>query len=64
MAPLRFIDVRSRYFVPGVVVAGIVAVLNFVWMIIICRRWKLPDGRKSLQAYKDQQRAIEEAKKG
>jgi hypothetical protein len=63
MAPLRFIDVHSRYFVPGVVVAGIVAVLNFVWMIIICRRWKLPDGRTSLQAYYDQKRAVEEAKK-
>jgi hypothetical protein len=30
--------------------------LNFIWMIIVARRFNLPDGRTSLQAYRDQQR--------
>jgi hypothetical protein len=34
--------------------AGFVAALNFIWMIIVGRRWKLSDGRTSLQAYRDE----------
>ena len=25
----------------------LIAALNFIWFIIACRRWKLPDGRTS-----------------
>jgi hypothetical protein len=49
-------DVHSRYFIPVYVASYIVAALNFIWMIIVAHRWKLPDGRTSLQAYRDQQR--------
>jgi hypothetical protein len=31
----------------------VVAAVNFVWFIMVCRRWKLPDGRTSLQAQRD-----------
>jgi len=54
LVPLNTIDVRSRWFAPVMSVAGIVAALNFIWMIIVARRWKLPDGRTSLQAYRDE----------
>jgi hypothetical protein len=55
--PITYIhDVHSRYFIPVYVGSWIVAALNFIWMIIVARRWKLPDGRTSLQAYRDQQR--------
>jgi hypothetical protein len=36
------------------IAAGVIAALNFIWMIIVARRWKLPDGRTSLQAYRDE----------
>jgi hypothetical protein len=49
-------DVHSRYFIPVYVASCIVAALNFIWMIIVAHCWKLPDGRTSLQAYRDQQR--------
>jgi hypothetical protein len=55
--PITYIhDVHSRYFIPVYVTSWIVAALNFIWMIIVARRWKLPDGRTSLQAYRDQHR--------
>ena len=61
IVPITYIhDVHSRYFVPVYVASCIVAALNFVWMIIVARRWKLPDGRTSLQAYRDQQRWLVE----
>jgi hypothetical protein len=44
------------YFVPVFAAAWVAAGLNFIWMVIVARRWKLPDGRTSLQAYRDQQR--------
>ena len=53
IVPLTYIDSHSRYFTPVVAAAGVIAALNFVWMIIVARRWKLPDGRTSLQAYYD-----------
>jgi hypothetical protein len=49
-------DVHSRYFLPVYITCGIVAALNFIWMIIVARRWKLPDDRTSLEAYRDEQR--------
>jgi hypothetical protein len=56
IAPLTQIDLHSRYFAPVVTVACIVAAANFIWFIITCRRWRLPDGRTSLEAYRDSQR--------
>jgi hypothetical protein len=53
LVPLTYIDFHSRYFKPIMVAAAVVAALNFIWMIIVARRWKLPDGRTSLQAYYD-----------
>ena len=54
LVPLNTIDMKSPRFVPVMSVAGVVAALNFIWMIIVARRWKLPDGRTSLQAYRDE----------
>jgi len=59
IGPLTYLDMKSRWFGPVMSVAGIVAALNFIWMIIVARRWKLPDGRTSLQAYRDEQRGRE-----
>jgi hypothetical protein len=53
LAPVILMDVRSPRFLPVFCAAGVVAALNFIWMIIVARRWKLPDGRTSLQAYRD-----------
>jgi hypothetical protein len=52
--PIFSMDLHSRYFLPVFGAACFVAALNFIWMIIVARRWKLPDGRTSLQAYRDQ----------
>jgi hypothetical protein len=52
LVPIFNIGLHSRYFVPVFAGAWIIAGLNFVWMIIVARRWKLPDGRPSLQAYR------------
>lgn len=62
IAPLLYINLRSRYFIPVYVTACIVAALNFIWMIIVARRWKLPDGRTRLQAYRDYQREFQGGK--
>jgi hypothetical protein len=51
--PLNLLDQHGRYFGPVMVGAGGVAILNFIWFIIACRRWRLPDGRTSLEAYRD-----------
>jgi len=55
-APVVYFDLKGRFFLPVYIAAWVVAALNFIWMIIVCRRWKLPDGRTSLQTYRDQQR--------
>ena len=54
LVPLNLIDMKSPRFAPVMIVAGVVAALNFIWMIIVARRWKLPDGRTSLQAWRDE----------
>jgi hypothetical protein len=56
LVPLKYIDLNSRWFVPVMSAAGAIAALNFIWMIVVARRWKLPDGRTSLQAYRDEHR--------
>ena len=53
-APLYYFGLKSPYFMPTFIAAWVIAALNFVWFIIVCRRWKLPDGRTSLQAYRDE----------
>jgi hypothetical protein len=58
MAPDTYIDPRNRYFVPVMITAAVVAALNFIWFIVVMRRWRLPDGRTSLQAYRDQQQGL------
>jgi hypothetical protein len=52
--PLFSLDMKSPYFMPCFITAGVIAALNFIWFIIVCRRWRLPDGRTSLQAYRDE----------
>jgi|HubBroStandDraft_5_1064220.scaffolds.fasta_scaffold489318_1 hypothetical protein len=56
IGPIVLINVKSPWFMPIFIAAWIVAALNFIWMIIVARRWKLPDGRTSLQAYRDGQK--------
>ena len=53
IAPVVYIDLKSPRFMPVFITAWVVAALNFIWMIIVARRWKLPDGRTSLQADRD-----------
>ncbi len=54
LSPIYLIDLKSPRFIPVFSAAGVLAALNFIWMIIVARRWKLPDGRTSLQAYRDE----------
>lgn len=54
ITPIALMDVKSPRFIPVFSAAGAIAALNFIWMIIVARRWKLPDGRTSLQAYRDE----------
>jgi len=54
--PIYYLDMKSRYFMPVFITAWVIAALNFVWMIVVARRWKLPDGRTSLEAYRDEHR--------
>ena len=62
VVPVLCIDLHSRYFGPVFTAAAVVAALNFIWMIVVARRWKVPDGRTSLQAYRDQQSFVREQK--
>ena len=54
LIPISLIDIKSPRFPPALGAAGVIAALNFIWMIIVARRWKLPYGRTSLQAYRDE----------
>jgi hypothetical protein len=56
IGPIVFMNVKSPRFMPVFIAAWVVAALNFIWMIIVARRWKLPDGRTSLQAYRNGQK--------
>jgi hypothetical protein len=53
--PALTLDPNSRLFWWVYGAAWLIAALNFIWFIIACRRWKLPDGRTSLQAERDGQ---------
>ena len=48
VGPTLLLDMRSSYFIPAISAAFLVAALNFIWMILVARRWKLPGGRKGL----------------
>lgn len=49
MGPAYYIhDVHNHYFWAVYIASWIVAALNFIWMIMVMRRWRLPDGRSSL----------------
>ena len=54
LVPIFYMDIKGRWFLPVFCGAGVVAGANFVWFIIVCRRWRLPDGRTSLEAYHDE----------
>jgi hypothetical protein len=51
--PMRYLPMGSRWFGLGVAASAVLAIANFVWFILICRRWKLPDGRTNLEAWRD-----------
>jgi hypothetical protein len=53
IVPVLTLDPDSRRFWWIVGAAWLIAVLNLIWFIIACRRWKLPDGRTSLEAEGD-----------
>src|ERR1700722_7536747 len=53
--PIYYVGTNSRYFGWTYAIAGTIAALNFIWFIIVCRRWRLPDGRTSLEAYRGEQ---------
>ena len=54
LTPIYVVDLKSPRFPLAMGAAGAIAALNFIWMIIVARRWRLPDGRTSLQAYRDE----------
>jgi hypothetical protein len=50
IVPIMTMDLRSPRFLPIFGTASVIAALNFIWFIVVMRRWKLPDGRTSLEA--------------
>ena len=52
--PLISVSTNSHYFIAIYVTAWIVAALNFIWFIMVCRRWRLPDGRTNLEAAREE----------
>lgn len=63
LIPIVGIDQHSVYFGPALIAVIVVAGANFVWMIVVARRWKLPDGRTGLEAYREEQLLLREAKR-
>jgi len=53
IVPVLAFDLHSPRFWWIAGAGWLIAALNFIWFIIACRRWKLPDGRSSLQADRD-----------
>ncbi|HEY1575575.1 MAG TPA: hypothetical protein VGF82_00680 [Terracidiphilus sp.] len=56
IGPIALGKLNSPYFWPVYITAWVVAAGNFVWFIIVCRRWKLADGRTSLEADRELRR--------
>ena len=40
VVPLRLGSTGNRYFIAVLMTAWIVAALNFIWFLAVCRRWK------------------------
>ena len=55
IVPVLTIDLANWLFWWVAGAGWLIAVLNFIWFIIACRRWKLPDGRSALEAERDSQ---------
>lgn len=51
---LRYVRMQSHWFGWAVAGGALIAAGNFIWFTIVMRRWRLPDGRTSLQAYYDE----------
>jgi ABC-type transport system involved in Fe-S cluster assembly fused permease/ATPase subunit len=60
--PIYYVGINSRYFGWTYALAGTIAALNFIWFIIVCRRWRLPDGRTSLEAARQEQQQTQDRK--
>jgi len=45
---------NSHYFGVTYAAAWVIAALNFIWFIMVCRRWRLPDGRTNLEAAREE----------
>jgi hypothetical protein len=43
-------DVHNRCFLAVYIASWIIAALNFIWMILVVRRWKAPDRRTILSS--------------
>ncbi len=56
LSPVVFLNLSSPYFWPAFIAAWVVVAVLFVGFIIKARAWKLPDGRTSLEAYRDDRR--------
>jgi hypothetical protein len=55
VVPAMTLDMHGSSYWWIVGAGWLIAALNFIWFIIACRRWKLPDGRTSVQAARDSQ---------
>jgi len=56
--PILSMNSNSSYFLPVYAIAWVIAALNFIWFIMVCRRWRLPDGRTSLEAARQEKAAL------
>lgn len=50
LAPYSALAPNSRHFTAALIASIVIAALNFIWFVVACRRWRLPDGRTSLEA--------------
>jgi len=56
--PIFSMNTDGRYFIAVYATAWVIALLNFIWFIMVCRRWRLPDGRTSLEAAREEKAAL------
>jgi len=55
-APLFLMNMNNRYFWLVYGAAWVVAAGNFVWFLMVMRRWKFKDGKTSLDANQQNRR--------
>jgi phosphotransferase system glucose/maltose/N-acetylglucosamine-specific IIC component len=60
IVPVAVINPNSHRPLVVYVLSCVIAALNFIWFVVVARRWKLPDGRTSVEAYRDEQAAVKE----